>query len=241
MTIIQNEVNRIVESRALGRSPIYQRLLEYLANQSEKNVVASEVDIATDVFERDDFDSSNDSTVRVYLHNLRQKLDAFYTEENTVDGERLIIPKGEYRLAFASQPESAEPQVEPADKSRMLLGGLLGLALLAAFFGGRLTAPQEQQPVADLAVSPLSQAFVDDDLPITIVVGDYFVFAEQHESGANERLIRDFSINSNVTASFLAANRCKPAYLPFDATTLYRQTKWVSESVWASSISVMIL
>ena len=80
MTIIQNEVNRIVESRALGRSPVYQRLLEYLANQSEKNVVASEVDIATDVFERDDFDSSNDSTVRVYLHNLRQKLDAFYTE-----------------------------------------------------------------------------------------------------------------------------------------------------------------
>ena len=69
---ITEEVGKIIESGALGRSHIYERLLSYLAQCSEKNQKPREVDIAIDVFDKTkEFDSNQDSFVRVYIHNLR--------------------------------------------------------------------------------------------------------------------------------------------------------------------------
>ena len=38
---------------------------------------------------------------------------------------------------------------------------------------------------------------LDDDLPITIVVGDYYLLGETDENGNVRRLVREFFINSH--------------------------------------------
>ena len=40
-------------------------------------------------------------------------------------------------------------------------------------------------------------SFFDDELPIFVVVGDYYIFGELDEHGDIDRLVRDFSVNSS--------------------------------------------
>ena len=48
-----------------------------------------------------------------------------------------------------------------------------------------------------MAASPVWQSVLDDDLPILVVVGDYYIFGEVDESGDVDRLVRDFTVNSS--------------------------------------------
>ena len=106
--VIAEQARRIVESGALGRSRSYVRLLEYLVQCSERGVRPKEVEIAADVFEKgSEFDPNQDSFVRVYVHNLRQKLEKYYASHSAAGEVRLSIPRGEYRLAVVEADESA--------------------------------------------------------------------------------------------------------------------------------------
>ena len=40
------------------------------------------------------------------------------------------------------------------------------------------------------------QAFLDDDLPILLVIGDYYIFGETDAAGNVMRMVREFDINS---------------------------------------------
>ena len=102
---------RIIASGILGRSKHYSAMLEYLVKCSAQNRQPKEIDLATDVLGKDgDFDVSVDSSVRVYVHQLRKKLSAYY-EQNELDAAyRLVIPKGSYSLAAIA----TTPVVKPA-------------------------------------------------------------------------------------------------------------------------------
>lgn len=192
MTEINQQITEIAASGVLGRSPIYLRLLRYLGECTSQGKLPKEIDIATDVFERSDFDPAKDSTVRVYLHNLRQKLDDYYGGLPRSATARIRIPKGEYRLALATPGKPARTR---ALKLPYAATAILLLAVAVAFVSGRLTAPVAK-PIDDgLATSAVWQPLLDDEMPVTIVVGDYYVFAEVDEDGISNRLIRDFSID----------------------------------------------
>ena len=76
---LQDQIDRIKRSGALGRSPAYVKLLEYLAETTGNGASCSELSIAIDVFNKpDDFDVTSDSAVRVYVYKLRQKLQSYY-------------------------------------------------------------------------------------------------------------------------------------------------------------------
>ena len=92
---------RIRTSDALGRSRPMQRLFDFLVACSGDGTTPREVDIAVEVFDRTEaFDVSQDASVRVYMHRLRQKLDDFYAGEGRREPFRLVIPRGDYRLAL---------------------------------------------------------------------------------------------------------------------------------------------
>ena len=66
---------RIIASGILGRSKHYSALLEYLIQCSLGGKYPKEIELAIEVLGRgEDFDVSADSTVRVYVHQLRKKL-----------------------------------------------------------------------------------------------------------------------------------------------------------------------
>jgi hypothetical protein len=71
----------------------------------------------------------------------------------------------------------------------------LGLNILLFVFGHF-----HQQPVgADLArvrANPIWSPLLADDLPIVVVVGDYYIFGETDDSMNVRRMIREFAINS---------------------------------------------
>ena len=226
-TIVREEMERIVASGVLGRSRTYAKLLEYLVACSLEGRSPKELEIAVEVFGRGgEFDPSQDSLVRVYMHNLRQKLEQYGAKQPAESGYRLVIPRGEYRLMAEPIPESVEalPPPAPASARRpsawvIAVLGLLVLNLLAyvALDNEEAISPEQQ-----IAGSPVWAGVLDDDIPLVIVVGDYYIFAELDESGNVRRLIRDFSINSaqDLDDLFMYSPELLEAYYDLDLTYL---------------------
>jgi hypothetical protein len=197
VTEFSKQITEIADSGLLGRSPVYERLLRYLGERTVQGSLPKEIDIATDVFERNDFDPSKDSTVRVYLHNLRQKLDAYYESLPQCPEQRIRIPKGEYRLVLAASA-AAEPLSPTVSRDfTYWYAGIAVTAIAIAFLVGRITSPVAASFDASLATTDVWRAVVANDTPVIVVVGDYYVFAELDENGFSNRLIRDFSINDS--------------------------------------------
>src|SRR6266496_1435139 len=66
-----------------------------------------------DVFGRDSsYNPSSDPIVRVFAHEIRKKLEAYYTTEGANDAVRLEIPAGSYQPVFIRH--LPEPVSEPA-------------------------------------------------------------------------------------------------------------------------------
>jgi hypothetical protein len=215
--IIEEQAAKILASGVLGRSRSYGRLFEYLVENSLADRAPKEFEIAADVFAKSaGFDPTQDSIVRVYAHNLRQKLRQFYEREGSAEVERIYIPRGEYRLAVES-PETAAVEAEPVGVPPRAWSRWWLAAICAGTFAVGLTAglglDRELESVAQAAASPavdspLWRAMTDDELPVTVVVGDYYIFGELDEQGDVRRFVREFAINSPADLDdFIRRNR----------------------------------
>ncbi len=220
-------MDRVIASGVLGRSRTYTKLLEYLVTCSLEGRSPKELEIAVEVFGRGgDFDPSQDSLVRVYMHNLRQKLDQFAAQHGSDTGYRLVIPRGEYRLlAEPIQPSSVPAETLVKDASRrpsawiVALIGLLVLNLVALV---GLNDGSSDRPEQQIAESAVWSGMFDDDIPLVVVVGDYYIFAELDERGNVSRLIRDFSVNSSqdLDELFMYSPELLETYYDLDLTYL---------------------
>lgn len=237
MAIIRAQADKILASGVLGRSRFYSALLEYLVACHERGYAPKEIEIAAEVFNRgEEFDPSQDSMVRVYAHNLRQKLQQFYSDAGREEAEQITIPKGEYRLALAAaEPTADAPATVPA---RPLSGPALGswplaaaivLSLLAGIGLGRFWGGADDPVAASqraVAASPLWSALTDDDLPVTVIVGDYFIFGELDRFGNVVRMVREFEINSSrdLDEMFMLEPETAERYVDLDLSYLPTST-----------------
>lgn len=194
------EVQQVIASGALGRAAAYSNLLQYLRACSISGKVPKELDIAVEVFGRDDsFDPSQDSMVRVYVHNLRQKLDAYYEKNGGTDGVRLEIPRGQYRLVLLRQDTTATGVAnghDTSDRPWILVAAVAVAGVAIGWWLSTMTEPGSGR--SEFADAPVWREVLDDSLPVTVVVGDYFMFAELDDSGMPSRLIREFQVNSSA-------------------------------------------
>src|SRR3954468_24441150 len=111
---LREQAQKIARSGALGRSRSYARLLESLVECSLEGRTPKELEIAIEVFGKGaDFDPSQDSMVRVYAHNLRQKLEHYYATEGRADPRQLTLARGEYRISLIAV-DTKEPSAEAA-------------------------------------------------------------------------------------------------------------------------------
>ena len=118
---LQTLKQRIIDSGALGRSPVYAKLLDYLLDCARSGRQPKEFEIAVDVLGRDSsFDVTRDSVVRVYVHQLRKRLETYYASHDPDAAFRLVIPKGQYivTLEACAQDGSAALPVAP-DRQRL--------------------------------------------------------------------------------------------------------------------------
>ena len=88
--LLKEQAAKIAASGALGRSRSYARLLDFLVESAAQGRTPKELEIAMEVFGRGaDFDPSQDSMVRVYAHNLRQKLEHYYATAGRGEAQQL--------------------------------------------------------------------------------------------------------------------------------------------------------
>lgn len=194
---------RIIDSGVLGRSKNYTALLQYLVQCSLDGKSPKEIDLAVEVLGRaEGFDVSADSSVRVYVHQLRKKLDTYY-ENNELDAAyRLAIPKGQYALAVtANQRSSSLSSVAVDSPSRFDLNTGLLLAVLALLTVNLLFMLSDESD--DLVLSSQRAAthqvwekVLNDENPILLVMGDYYIFGELNANGNIARMVREFNVNS---------------------------------------------
>jgi len=197
---LENLCQRIADSGVLGRSKHYAALLAYLVRCSLEERQPKEIELATDVLGKPaDYDVSTDSSVRVYVHQLRKKLAAYYEQYELDAAHRLVIPKGKYSLAvIAMEPLVAVRRFSLArfGVSNFLLSAvvLLLTANLLYMFGQQSEA---SRPPAQLAAAhPVWGSVLGDDKPLLIVMGDYYIFGELNANGNVARMVREFNVNS---------------------------------------------
>jgi len=197
------QAHRIRESRVLGRPGLLRKLFDHMVDASVEGRVPREVDLAIDVFSRGaDFNLAQDSTVRVYIHKLRQRLAEYYAGEGHDQPWRLHVPKGEYRLVVESVTSQDEGQETLRWTERLArprtLAVLLGisLVLLAAAVAALLLRPTSYDRYAIARADPIWSWSIAPKLPTVVVVADYYMFGEANDHFEVTRLIRDFSINS---------------------------------------------
>jgi hypothetical protein len=207
---------RFRASGLLGKPGSLSRLFDFLLTRTLAGEAPKEIEIALEVFGKSPtFDVSQDAVVRVYVHKLRRRLEDFYAKAGTPSAARLAIPKGEYRIVlerapvevpattgaeapFRAAPIPVPPAPVPTTRrwfvpALALMAGLM-IGAIAVFFALRSNTEADLRAVRSSAVwAPL----LDDDLPITIVVGDYYLLGETDEHGSIRRLVREFFINSH--------------------------------------------
>ena len=195
---------RIMESGVLGRSKNYSALLEYLVQCSLSGKSPKEIEIAVDVFNRgDNFDVAADSSVRVYIHQLRKKLDAYYQSNEKDTVFRIVIPKGQYTILAQQRTPISPVQLSRGGQrsnlrvnNGLLLAVIILLAVNLLYMGitGRGSTLEISQATSE---HPVWNSVLQDDQPILIVMGDYYIFGELNANGNVARMVREFNVNSS--------------------------------------------
>ena len=210
----QQEVERLRASGVLGEAKV-RRLFDYLAALPVDELPPKETTIAIDVFGKSSsFDVSQDALVRVYVHKLRRILEEFYAARHDHGSLGLQIPRGEYRLVLRSdaspasksseQPDNTSKIPRTTDSPRYTLrhvaiaaafGAAASAASLMLFLG--VIRPRTASSDIDLVRNdPVWAQILEDDRPILVVVGDYYLIGETDDSMEVTRLIREYSVNS---------------------------------------------
>lgn len=146
----QAQIQRVLQSKAFRTSEVHRNLLSYLAEKSLSGTADSlkEYTVGLDVFSKpSSYDPRQESTVRMHVARLRQKLGEYYRTEGLDDPIIVDLPKGAFKLTFEPREVRVESVSEPAPvpaqrfwqrKEIALAAGLLLALGLAVYFGTRL-------------------------------------------------------------------------------------------------------
>lgn len=157
-----------------------------------------------DVFGRDSsYSPSDDPIVRVFAHEIRKKLEAYYANEGANDSIRLEIPAGSYQPVFTRHlqepevdisapplPAQSEPEAIPVRvparrtiSIRKITAGLIGLGLVVTVIVLMMSKHQLQQQVteSEAAKDPalygaVWQPFLTDSNPPLVILSNPPIF-----------------------------------------------------------------
>jgi hypothetical protein len=142
------QIQRILQSKAFRTSEIHRTLLSYLADKSVSGTAdgLKEYTVGLDVFAKpDSYDPRQESTVRMHVARLRQKIGEYYRTEGLDDPIVVDLPKGGFKLTFEPREVRPEPiAAQPIAVARWgpkeigLIAGLVIALSLAVYFGMRL-------------------------------------------------------------------------------------------------------
>jgi hypothetical protein len=158
------QIQRILQSKAFRTSEVQRNLLAYLAEKSiSGNADAlKEYTVGLDVFGKPaSYDPRQESTVRMHVARLRQKLAEYYRSEGAGDPIIVDLPKGGFKVTF--EPRPAAPHLtevvpafvevpRPRYRREMILTSACAVAIVCALFlATALWRLQRSAPVSNSA------------------------------------------------------------------------------------------
>lgn len=190
-----NTLNTILSSEVFSHSTKSQKLLKYLVDASMNHCDLNEIIIATEFFGKDKgFDPIEDASIRVYISQIRKKLEHYYLTEGKDDKIIIDIPKGHYTVRFREKSKTKEKNV----KNLTLV--ILSIVCILLLTGGLFLLTNNIQLQKKLNIispdDPIWTEFLNSKKPTMLVIGDYF-FLYYHRQDDQRRInVRDPSINS---------------------------------------------
>ncbi len=188
---------RFRAANVMGRSEALRKLLDFLVARSGDSNAPKELEVAAAIFGAGaNFDTSQDASVRVYIHRLRQKLDEYYAGAGQNESERLTIPKGVgYRIIaeplvpLAKPVQAAPPARSGASLRHWVIAAVLLLLPVTGAAGWLLfwQASHRSDEFAAIRTTPLWNGLLSDSRSITLVVGDYYIFGENTDNAGAKR------------------------------------------------------
>lgn len=198
-------MERVLHSRTFRNAPSSRRLLKYLSDHSQAGDAdqLKEYIIGIDAFGKSsDYDPRFDSTVRIQIGRLRQKLAEYYLEEGSADPQVVDLPKGGFSLICEPRtvvplvvPPVIEPvEVEPAQfpwrTAAIAFAALFVVSLAAAaILYWKRPAPLARSAAWSPELAELWTPFVNSGRPLVVAVGNPLFLEFQ-----NKVLYRDLSI-----------------------------------------------
>ena len=194
-------LEEILASPEFKDSKRYQDLLRYLVEETMAGHTPKEITVGIKFFEKgSSFDPKEDTTVRVYINNLRKKLDHYYLTSTVKNPYQLVIPRGHYSVQFIEK-KIKEPvhlsDVVP-NKSVLFTGKFLVLYLILVFISGigvTLLFLKFQQPKVAQNNLIWNEFVKPNGRPTLVLIGDFFFLYQRSDSGVG-RFIRDPRINT---------------------------------------------
>lgn len=124
-TLIEAELERILQSRCFRSRKSLRRLLSYVVRQLTlgKTDKLSQYQIAVEALGKcTDFDATIDPLVRIQVGRLRKQLDDYYSTEGRYNPLRITLPKGSYQLALMHSPQTTPIALVEAGVSSLSKG-----------------------------------------------------------------------------------------------------------------------
>ncbi|HXP84303.1 MAG TPA: hypothetical protein VN841_06265 [Bryobacteraceae bacterium] len=142
--LVQAQIDRILQSDTFRSSEALRRLLRFLAErlQSGEADQLKEYSVGIDALGKPaSYDPRHDSTVRIQMGRLRQKLADYYRTEGKDDALIVELPKGRFKLTCEprpavvehAEPVAPQPEIHSLKLSPMAMGGAVLLVAVAAW------------------------------------------------------------------------------------------------------------
>ncbi len=110
----REQIERLLASRVFHNADSLRRLLGYLGERSLNGAGGElkEYTVGVEAFGKSaDYNPREDSSVRVQMSKLRQKIEEYYRAEGAADPVKVSLPKGGFEVFFHTEPAA---QAEPA-------------------------------------------------------------------------------------------------------------------------------
>lgn len=205
----QGTLEKVLASDEFKGTGRYQEILSFITNASIENRHLKESILASEIFGKDkDFLPADDPTVRVYMSNLRKKLEHYYFTEGAGDEIRLNIPKGHYYVEFnwtRDMPENNKFQISRF--TAYLFISILTILFLATGFllFKKSNSAKTENPFANDPV--WADFFAPEAKPPLLVIGDYLFLYQRKTELEGEYFVRSPAINTSEDFTSLLKSR----------------------------------
>jgi len=218
-------LKKILQSESFTNSQVYQDLLSYLFEASINDITPKEYTIANEVFHKGaNFDPSHDTIVRVYMYNLRKKLEQYYSHEGLHDEIRVDLPKGHYEIRFTHRKK---PKFNIIKRLYWILPLVLLLLSNIFFIYKYLYRPALPEEVTYYRNDPIWSGFLFNNVPKQIVLGDHFFYVKDDDVLPLRTIMRRDDINSETEFNaFKSEDIERRNYIPLRFPMFPRNSVW---------------